>query len=142
MTPGAKALLAGTIFFATCGVALFAVTLAPPLGFLAGAGWMLVLVKAHEWEASMERRGPALAELARGVVISFPDPGTVADRGGPARIREDYRLNHRLHDLATLPCRYGCVEPVTCPYPHSECPHCLEARDAAGLIGRGDAGGR
>lgn len=153
MTAGARALLYGTVFFATVGVAMWAVTLPAPWTFLAGAGWMLVLVQAHRWEQSLgltPRTRTTYAELVADVMneyagprlVPFPEPrtlnGTGLATGGPARW-EEYRLNHRVDDLATLPCRYGCVEPVTCPYPHSDCPHCLEARDETSLSGRGDA---
>lgn len=137
MTAGARALLFGTIFFATCGVALWAVTLPSPLDLLAACGWTLVLVKAHQWESStaiVDR-----AQRAGGQLRAFPAP---LGRTDVVQVREDYRLNHDVRDLLTLPCRYGCKEPVTCPFPHSDCPHCLAARDEAGLIGRGDAGAR
>lgn len=31
----------------------------------------------------------------------------------------------------TLKCAYGCISPLTCPYPHNECAHCKKVRAAA-----------
>lgn len=140
MSRGQRATLFAAVFFATVGVAMWASTLPSIGGFFLGMGWVLVLVEISKWEGSVERpvQGP------RGVVLIPPPPMTIDER---KRVSEDYRANHDVRDLATLPCRYGCTDPATCRFPHADCPHCIRAREAAAgaplltLVGREFDGG-
>jgi hypothetical protein len=49
-----------------------------------------------------------------------------------AKISADYKATHDIRDLATLPCRYGCTDPVHCRWPHRGCSHCETTRRAVG----------
>lgn len=55
------------------------------------------------------------------VSITFADPAM-------AEAVDRYRTTHDTRDLATLPCRYGCQDPATCPWPHGGCRHCTAVR--------------
>lgn len=123
MTAGRRAVLFAAVFFATAGVLMWSMASPAPVAFVAGAGWTVVLAAISDWERSLER---PVEPRAR--VVALPRPVT---SGARKQASEDYRLNHDVHDPATLPCRYGCREPVTCPFPHADCPHCLDAREAA-----------
>lgn len=39
---------------------------------------------------------------------------------------------------AAKTCKYGCTDPVTCAYPHTECHHCALARGKADVPRHGD----
>lgn len=121
MSRGQRATLFAAVFFATVGVAMWASTLPSIGGFFLGMGWVLVLVEIAKWEGSLERPTPRPTEAI---------PREMWTQGSRRQAQEDYSRNHDIRDLATLPCRYGCKDPVTCPFGHHDCPHCIDARES------------
>jgi hypothetical protein len=117
---GERALLYLALFFGTLGVALLASTLQLPAGFFLGMGWMVVLGEISQWERDRRRPTPLDPQPPEG--WTFHHVETV---GVPA-----------------LVCRYGCVNPTTCRYPHIDCSHCRSARAAASVTASGLADGR
>ena len=127
LSSGQRAALYFVVFALTVAVAMWATTLPAFGAFLMGLGWMLVLLEISGWVESLEQPASPPTE-----VLDEPsDPFA----GTSPRTRESYSLNHDVRDLATLPCRYGCKEPVTCPWPHADCRHCADARRKAAVDG-------
>ena len=72
-----------------------------------------------------------LGRLVRLLALLRAPRPTLAVYRTADRVLAAYKARHDVHDLATLPCIYGCQDPVTCVFPHVRCDHCRAAREAA-----------
>jgi hypothetical protein len=116
LTNGENAVLFSALFLATVGVGLVGATFSSVGAFVLGMCWMLVLGAVSEWEKRVDRRDVTMISV---------DPAASSARKASF---ETYRADHDLKDLATLPCQYGCRNPVPCSFAHRGCTHCQAAR--------------